>query len=235
MSAYGGPANWWIRRGFTGGTVLNLDAGDTRSYPGSGNTWSDLSGSNNNGTLVNGAVFNSSNGGNIVFDGVDNTVTVTASDTLGKSTSWTTSAWVRYSDVGYTSWMMICDSGGGNDSGRYLMWLNDSAPATGKLLGFYDVAWQYGTVRISPNVWTHVCLSKSVNSVSFYTNGVFDVTRTVSFTGTISSTNVDIGYSSRNPTYPFNGNIAQVSIFDRALSATEIGQIYNAYRSRFGL
>ena len=47
----------------TDGLVLCLDAGNTKSYPGSGTTWTDLSGQGNNGTLVNGVGYNGSNGG----------------------------------------------------------------------------------------------------------------------------------------------------------------------------
>ena len=52
----------------TSGLILNLDAGNVASYPGSGTTWTDLSGNGNNGTLINGPTFNSSNGGSILFD-----------------------------------------------------------------------------------------------------------------------------------------------------------------------
>jgi hypothetical protein len=61
----------------TDGLVLNLDAGFTPSYPRSGTTWTDLSLSGNNGTLINGPTFNSENGGSIVFDGVDDYATTT--------------------------------------------------------------------------------------------------------------------------------------------------------------
>ena len=37
----------------TDGLVLALDAGNTKSYPGSGTTWTDLSGNGRNGTLTN--------------------------------------------------------------------------------------------------------------------------------------------------------------------------------------
>ena len=60
----------------TDGLVIALDAANTKSYPGSGTTWSDLSGNSNNGTLTNGPTFNSRNGGSIVFDGVDDYVTL---------------------------------------------------------------------------------------------------------------------------------------------------------------
>ena len=55
----------------TNGLVLYLDAANRNSYPGSGTTCTDLSGNNNNFTLVNGPTFSSGNMGNIVFDGTD--------------------------------------------------------------------------------------------------------------------------------------------------------------------
>ena len=51
------------------GLVLALDAGNTKSYPGSGTSWSDLSGQGNTGTLTNGPTYSSADGGSIVFDG----------------------------------------------------------------------------------------------------------------------------------------------------------------------
>lgn len=61
------------------GLVLCLDAASLRSYPGSGTTWNDLSGNNNNGTLTNGPTFNSENGGSIVFDGTNDYAPITGS------------------------------------------------------------------------------------------------------------------------------------------------------------
>ena len=60
----------------TDGLVLYLDAANQRSYPGSGTTWSDISRGGNNGTLVNGPTFDPGNGGSIVFDGVDDYVSI---------------------------------------------------------------------------------------------------------------------------------------------------------------
>ena len=59
----------------TSGLVLSLDAGNTKSYPGTGTTWFDKSGNTYNGTLTNGPTFNTANLGSIVFDGVDDYVT----------------------------------------------------------------------------------------------------------------------------------------------------------------
>ena len=64
MSAFGGPNI------ITDGLVLNLDAGNIKSYPESGTTWFDKSGNGNDGTLTNGPTFDSGSLGSIVFDGV---------------------------------------------------------------------------------------------------------------------------------------------------------------------
>ena len=59
----------------TDGLVLRLDAGNRNSYPGSGTTWTDLSGNGNNGTLSATSIgYNSANGGSLVFDGTDDYV-----------------------------------------------------------------------------------------------------------------------------------------------------------------
>ena len=58
----------------TDGLVLHLDAGNPLSYPGSGTTWNDLSGNNNNGTMIGGVTYNSDNGGVMIFDGVDDCI-----------------------------------------------------------------------------------------------------------------------------------------------------------------
>jgi hypothetical protein len=60
----------------TDGLVLSLDASDTNSYPGSGTAWRDLSGRNNNCSLVNGATFNTTNGSGISLDGVNDIISV---------------------------------------------------------------------------------------------------------------------------------------------------------------
>ena len=63
------------------GLILCLDAGNRQSYAGSGTVWRDLVGSNN-GTLTNSPTFNSANAGSIVFDGVNDYVSITNNSTL---------------------------------------------------------------------------------------------------------------------------------------------------------
>jgi hypothetical protein len=68
----------------TNGLVLALDAGNRKSYPGTGTTWTDLSGLGNTGTLINGPTYSSANGGSIVFDGANDYV-ITSTITNYKS------------------------------------------------------------------------------------------------------------------------------------------------------
>ena len=56
----------------TSGLVLNLDASNAASYPGSGTVWTDLSGSGNNGTIISGITYSNINGGSMIFSGAIN-------------------------------------------------------------------------------------------------------------------------------------------------------------------
>jgi len=64
----------------TSGLVLNLDASFVASYPVSGTSWYDISGSGNNGTLENGPTFNSV--GYLTNDGVNDNILVTANSSI---------------------------------------------------------------------------------------------------------------------------------------------------------
>jgi len=99
----------------TDGLVLALDAGNTKSYPGSGTTWTDLSGNGNTGTLTNGPTFDSANGGSIVFDGTNDYVQVTGSITV---TSATFITWIKR-DGNQTSWSGLIHSRNGNVVGLH--------------------------------------------------------------------------------------------------------------------
>src|SRR6056300_758964 len=91
----------------TDGLVLALDAGNPKSYPGSGTVWRGKSGNGNNGTLTNGPTFSSDNGGAIVFDGADDTVSIPHDSTIDFATnSFSLHTWVRTDQVGSTKFIM---------------------------------------------------------------------------------------------------------------------------------
>ena len=62
----------------TDGLILHLDAADSNSYGGSGNTWYDISGNGYNGILTNGPTYSTNNGGCLIFDGTNDYIKLTS-------------------------------------------------------------------------------------------------------------------------------------------------------------
>ena len=227
----------------TDSLVLYLDAANTRSYPGSGTAWNDLSRSGNNGTLVNGPTFNSANGGSIVFDGINDFVNLPEIT----PNRFTLSCWFRATGAPSTN-----DSFGGN--------LIISNPQLFGNVIQYSFAYSWSSQRIyfavqsnggGVSTSNNTILRNTVyNAVGIYTgtqlqiyiNGI--LTNSISWsTNPIYPTTGDrsarIG-TWNNPSQPsftrfFNGNIYQASIYNRALSPQEVLQNYNATKSRYGL
>ena len=78
------------------GLALCLDAANSRSYPGTGNTWTDLSGNSRNGTLTLGPTYSISNNGSIVFDGTDDYIAPSGIADSFWQGNWTASFWVNF-------------------------------------------------------------------------------------------------------------------------------------------
>jgi Concanavalin A-like lectin/glucanases superfamily len=216
----------------TSGLVLHLDAGNTSSYPGSGNTWTDLSGNGNHGILINGPTYSSANGGSIVFDGSDDIVSSFSTQISGTG-SKTISSWIKInitSRAGIAGTRSLAECGWGFTVNRN---------GTGNL-AFYDTRGSELSVAagLGTNIWYNVCVTLDDSRiVSLYVNGSrvgisstpFSALNASTFNGVIGNED-----ESNNPFYhPFNGNIAQVIIYNRALTAAEVLQNYNALSSRF--
>ena len=210
------------------GLTLCLDAGNTKSYPGSGTTWTDLSGGGNTGTLTNGPTYSSANGGSIVFDGTDDIVNTS----YVSSNAFTWSVWFKTNVVssGYRNIISI-------PTPNYILLLMDSGTPN---LGFWTSDALSGqslsTPTISVNTWYNVVFVREGNSI---TNGYKIYVNSVSYgsanTG-IWSTSSTISFGGRTDATQFlNGNIAQASIYNRALTAAEVSQNFNALKGRFSI
>ncbi len=215
----------------TSGLVFYLDAGYTASYPGSGTTWSNISGIGTNATLVNGPSFNNQDGGSIVFDGLDDyascnftigTGDFTFSVWMKKTTNVSNLEFVmgRYSDQVARGAMLFFNGGtlrfrlGGSPSGQFV---------ESNLGNVTDGTWKNITCSVT----------RTGNMVS-YINGIPLVTTNASTQqGSISNSTI-IG-SLFGTGWFLSGNLATVSTYNKALSATEILQNYNAQKARFGL
>ena len=209
----------------TDGLVLALDASDRNSYPGSGTTWNDISGNGWNGTFQNGPTFNSSNIGSISFDGTNDRVS-----TLFKPSGYRSYfIWVKYNIItglpaGYSltgtqevnAYNYIGISNGGY---FYYYFGTNGQEVTGTIL--------------NANIWYYQGLTLSSDgNARAYLNGSL-VSTLASGVGNTATAEFSVGCINQN--HWINGNIASVIQYNRALSASEILQNYNAQKSRFGL
>ena len=217
-------------RTITDGLVLCLDAGNTKSYLGSGTTWTDISGNGNTGTLTNGPTYSSANGGSLVFDGSNDYVNLPYT-LLSGTGNFTVSIWLKCS----------ASTVGGNLFGNYPagnlevfygtrligMWLNNVSTYLG------TSPWNTTLPQFTTNYTQIVALRKNTSDTEFYINGV--LVKTGSSSDTIGSVNNFRIGTNTSGTETFTGSIPQVSIYNRALTAAEVSQNFNATRSRYGI
>jgi hypothetical protein len=216
----------------TDGLVLALDAGNPKSYPGTGTTWTDLSGNSNTGTLTNGPTYSSANGGSLSFDGSSQYVNISGSTTVSEATF---SVWLRRNgnQSGYAG--ILHSRGGGGTSG-----FNFSS--TTNNLGYHwnDTAgsYQFNSGLIPPDgAWSMCVVVVTSTAATFYlcqSSGITTATNTLAHASTTINA-LNLGRDSFGSPRYFNGNISQASIYNRALTVAEITQNYNSTRGRFGI
>ena len=246
---HGNSLSWWNLTGGTdslrtyiatnkvvqSGLVLNLDAGASTSYPGSGTTWTNLVGGGNNGTLTNGPTYSSANGGSIVFDGVNDYVG------LGNILNYTTENFT-FNTFFYLNTFATSQGG----QGPVLFYKGSYQQK-----GYYCQVSQDGSINfvtnqsganqtcttasgiVSLNTWHCVSFVRSGSNVIIYVNGNQSSSSNSHINPTSSSDNFHL--CSYNFGIYSNFRISQFSAYNRALSAAEVSQNYNALRGRFGI
>jgi hypothetical protein len=214
----------------TSGLTMLLDAGFTPSYPLSGTSWTDLSFSGNNGTLVNGPTYSSSNGGSIVFDGTNDYVNG-ASISSQLTGDMTAEAWI-YITSGPSDFVRIIGTGANPSGNRtFGLWYATNRTLLWQRYGTNNVGIQPANV-LSYNTWYYVAATTIGSSQAIYLNGSSIGTSTVSGPWPASNEPITLG-SAVNIHAFLTGNIAIGRIYNRGLSSTEILQNYNAQYSRF--
>jgi hypothetical protein len=208
----------------TDGLIVHLDAANTRSYPGSGNTVYDLSGSGNTSALTNGPTYLSSNLGTFVLDGSNDYILVNSQANILSKTAYTKIAYFYVTSFGSANNIIS-----GGFSGQHAFWLFSS----NKLNAGHNGAWAtvVGATTLSLNTWYFGAVTYN-NSTGWklYLNGREDGTSadTTTFTG-----NQEISIGSYNTGNNFTGRISNIQVYNRALSATEIFQNYHATKGRY--
>ena len=214
----------------TDGLVLCLDAANTKSYGGSGTRWTDISGNGNNGTLTNGPTHTSGAGGYFTFDGSNDYITV--SNVQPNTNNFTISVWVY--KFNNTSNDYIWDFGAnggtlssGTDVGDYGFRYYNVTLGTGSNM------YTQGTIP-DINKWYNVSITRNNGTSTMYVNGSL-ITSSSGDTHNISSTTLYIGRYGGSTGYEHHGYISNFKIYNRALSAAEVKQNFNALRSRYGI
>lgn len=223
----------------TDGLVLCLDAGNTKSYPGSGTTWTDISRNANNATLINGPTFSSINGGVVVFDGSNDYANLTRPSSIVTGGSITICMYAKWTTTGttITTIQTLIDN---NHSAPNIGFFIQDRPDLSQRLTF-SVRPSTTTQVISSFVvgngnWYHITGTNDGSTSRLYINGLLDASITESGGLATVQPNITIarwqgGSGSRH----MNGSIGQVFIYNRALSASEVLQNYNASKGRFKL
>lgn len=220
------------------GLVLNLDAAQKTSYSGSGTTWYDLSGNRNNGTLVGGPTFSSINGGNLIFDKVDDWFYTSLSTIGDANTSFSWGGFVKinastspnrfvfgnYTENATVPFFAIAFNNSGDNT---FIYIRDSTGGT-ELTST--------GANLDLNNWYYLLgvRDASANQVKLYVNGLLRDTQTFSGSLNTKSTQNNFG-GVRHLTGYIDCNIGLVHVYNRVLSASEILQNYNATKGRFGL
>lgn len=225
--------------GVVSGLVLSLDAGLASSYPGSGSTWTDVSGNSNNGTLINSPTYSTTNGGYLSFNGTNQYVNISNSSSLQVGATFTVCAWVRPTTLAarYAIFSTRANSAAGG-------WQLEIGSTGGGSLSTNRIAftgvgtWLAETFDnvIATNQWYYICLTKvnnATNGGTFYINGA-SVTNRQTNAYTISNNNDPKRIATSNGTELFTGDIAEVTVYNTALNAAQIFQNYNSTCGLFG-
>ena len=210
------------------GLVLNLDAGNISSYPGTGTTWTDLSSSPTNATLVNGVTYNSSNEGHLLFDGTNDYATVSSSSKFAFGTGdFTLETWIYpQSFSNYLHMIALPDQNTfalkANVSDGQIYYYNPSYTTYGSTSGW----------TLTLNAWNHVVFKRESSVGYAFLNAVSKGSKT-GFTSNFSAQTLNIhnGYGSEFAAC----KISSVRIYNKALTSNEVNNNFNVTKSRYGL
>jgi hypothetical protein len=226
----------------TDGLVLYLDAANTKSYVSGSTTWNDISRGGNNGTLTNGPTFSSLNGGSIIFDGIDDYISTTI-PTVRRLTGTRSSIGIWFKVVNSTvrgAFIADWNSAGSLETCRFE--ITGYRMTSTKIGGTINSAGGealpiQSTTSILNNTWYNAVLQYDGTNTTLYLNGNLESTLVTAERGSEpnSSNSVSISRGGAFNGVYLNGTIGQTSIYNRALTAQEVLQNYNATKTRFGL
>ena len=219
----------------TDSLTMALDAGNLVSYPGSGTAWTTLTGSISS-TLINGPTFSSTNGGAIVFDGVND---LGNCGTVLNFTSedFSISYWVNFNSLTTNSsgqGPIVIFKGPYFSNGYY-----DQISTSGVIAfitnqsGTNQATYTNSSVITAGN-WYNICYTRSGSSVKIYLNGVQPSQTSGNHINPASSV-ADFLIASYSNGIFGNLKLSNLMVYNKTLTASEVQQNFNAYRNRFNI
>ncbi len=217
-----------------------IDAAQTTSYSGSGSNWADLSTSSSNVTLYGSPTFTSNEtAGDITFVPASTQYGMTSTN-LGSMPNFTVEAWVKVnaSLTGVVSSVVTNEYNGSSDL-NYSIGTNRAPTDYNLCVGFFNGAWRNTTGFVPTlNVWYQIVGTYDGTTLTQYVNGTANGSP-LSYSGVSSSggnTRIARRWDSDTASGNlFPGDISVVRIYNRALSADEVAQNFNAHRRRYNI
>ena len=214
----------------TDGLVLYLDAANPTSYISGSTAWNDLSRRGNNATLINGPAFNTGSLGSIAFDNTDDYATASSSAFTFGTGNFTMDIWIK--PLSFTTYGHMLSL---PDQNTFTLKFDTTADSPGGGIIYYYPYTNYGNTpswKATINTWYNITLARLSNVGYTYLNGRFTGTSN-NFNNNITTQTLSIhkGYSTEYAP----SQMATIKVYNRALSAQEVLQNYNATKGRFGL
>jgi hypothetical protein len=212
------------------GLVLALDARNPKSYSGSGTTWTDLSGNDIDGTLVNGVGYSN---GFLTFDGTNDFITLSSPTNFNGEFSY--GCWVKRNVVSPNNYTNMFTSTLQNEQLQI-----DTTGFPGSMGMYVNGAYSRTESNVIPiGVWTYCVWQRTGTTLNGWVNGirVFNGENDLGY-GSVSTAQSRVnklGAYSTGTSYNLNGELSNVQIYNRALTQQEITQNYNITKIRFGL
>lgn len=227
------------------GLVLHLDAANKKSYPGTGTTWSDLSGNGYNAVLYNNASIQ--NGSSSLeyaaaaFDASNDFIRINNTAISAISSPLTYICWFKIKSVGYTNQILslmgtsrTSSTGTGialhiGGSTRQLRLWAIAYNSSGNQLTFGRTSGS----QIELDRWYMATLTHDGSFVRLFLNAELDAQDSIN--GLLPSTTDNFTIGVNRSYWHFGGNISSVKVYNKSLSLEEIQQNFNALRGRYGI
>jgi hypothetical protein len=223
----------------TNGLILNLDAANKKSYIGSGSSWVDLTKNKLNASIT-GCTYNSGNGGSLVYNGTTSTYVTIPDSTTIRTQNFTIAAWVKF--AGFNSFNgIICKPQNTNNwtspYTSFLMRIDGSTSFNTSIGSNTTYSGTTTAYTFSTGIFYNLVMTYDGATIKGYINNSLITNANVAYTINYTSIALLIGATGGGTPYgeTLNGNMYLASMYNRALSASEVLQNYNATKGRFGL